>query len=83
MEAVSLTHSTAPSPVFEGGVEKRRSGSTLSKPQLSGWGAEGLNQSLFSLFSPYFFLNRSILPAVSKNFCFPVKNGWQLEQIST
>jgi hypothetical protein len=29
-----------------------------------------LNQS-FPVFSPYFFLNRSILPAVSKNFCFP------------
>jgi len=38
----TLTRSTAPSPAFEGGVEKRRSGSTLSKPQPSGWGAEGL-----------------------------------------
>jgi len=40
----NLTRSTAPSPAFEGGVEKRRSGSTLSKPQPSGWGVvEGLN----------------------------------------
>jgi len=38
----NLTHSTAPSPVFEDGVEKRRSGSTLSKPKPSGWGVEGL-----------------------------------------
>jgi hypothetical protein len=37
-----LTRSTAPSPAFEGGVEKHRSGSTLSKSQPSGWRAEGL-----------------------------------------
>ena len=29
-----LTHSTAPSPIFETWVEKRHSGSTLSKPQM-------------------------------------------------
>ena len=34
-------------------------------------------------FMLYFFLNLSILPAVSTNFCLPVKNGWQDEQIST
>jgi hypothetical protein len=28
-----LIHSVAPSPAFEGGVKKCRSGSTLSKPQ--------------------------------------------------
>lgn len=33
--------------------------------------------------SPYFLINFSTLPAVSTNFCFPVKNGWQFEQIST
>ena len=37
-----LTHSTAPSPTFKGGVKKRRSGSTLSKPRPSGRGVEGL-----------------------------------------
>ncbi|PIV23812.1 MAG: hypothetical protein COZ69_03685 [Deltaproteobacteria bacterium CG_4_8_14_3_um_filter_45_9] len=37
-----LTHSAAPSPAFEGGVKKRRSGSTLSKPQHLCWGVEGL-----------------------------------------
>ena len=31
----------------------------------------------------YFFSNRSTRPAVSTNFCRPVKNGWQEEQIST
>ena len=31
----------------------------------------------------YFFLKRSIRPAVSTSFCLPVKNGWQAEQIST
>ena len=31
----------------------------------------------------YFFLNLSILPAVSTSFCLPVKKGWQDEQIST
>jgi hypothetical protein len=34
-------------------------------------------------FSLYFFLNRSTRPAVSINRCFPVKKGWQAEQIST
>ena len=37
-----LTHSAAPSPAFKGGVKKRRSGSTLSKPRASGRGVEGL-----------------------------------------
>src|SRR3954454_16359022 len=32
---------------------------------------------------PNFLLNRSTRPAVSTNFCLPVKNGWQAEQIST
>ena len=31
----------------------------------------------------YFLSNLSTRPAVSISFCFPVKNGWQLEQIST
>jgi hypothetical protein len=35
------------------------------------------------LASPYFFLNFSTRPALSMNFCLPVKKGWQLEQIST
>src|ERR1035438_5820683 len=30
-----------------------------------------------------FFTNRSTRPSVSISFCRPVKNGWQLEQIST
>ena len=38
----SLTHSAAPSHAFESGVKKRRSGSTLSKPQHLCWGVEGL-----------------------------------------
>jgi 4-diphosphocytidyl-2-C-methyl-D-erythritol kinase len=42
-----LTHSTTPSPVFEGGIEERRSGLTLSKPQASGWGGEGLTKRRF------------------------------------
>jgi len=32
---------------------------------------------------PNFLLNRSNRPAVSTNFCLPVKNGWQALQIST
>src|SRR3954463_11500472 len=32
---------------------------------------------------PNFLLNRSTRPAVSTNFCLPVKNGWQAAQIST
>ena len=30
----------------------------------------------------YFFLNRSMRPWVSISFCLPVKNGWQLLQMS-
>src|ERR1051325_5611953 len=30
----------------------------------------------------YFRRKRSTRPAVSTSFCLPVKNGWQLEQIS-
>jgi hypothetical protein len=37
-----LTHSEAPSPAFQGGIKKRRSGSTPSKPWPSGWVFEGL-----------------------------------------
>ena len=32
---------------------------------------------------PNFLLNRSTRPAVSTNFCLPVKNGWQFAQMST
>jgi len=31
----------------------------------------------------YLRRKRSTRPAVSISFCLPVKNGWQLEQIST
>src|SRR5260370_1385575 len=31
----------------------------------------------------YLRRKRSTRPAVSTSFCLPVKNGWQLEQIST
>jgi hypothetical protein len=37
-----LTRSAAPSPISEGKLEKRRSGSTLSEPSPSGRGVEGL-----------------------------------------
>jgi hypothetical protein len=40
----ALTPSAAPSPVFKDGVRERGSGSTLSKPWLSGRGVEGLTQ---------------------------------------
>jgi hypothetical protein len=39
-----LAHSAAPSPAFKGGVKKRRSESTLSKPQHLCWGVEGLTK---------------------------------------
>src|SRR5919108_1489660 len=32
--------------------------------------------------APNFLVNRSTRPSVSISFCRPVKNGWQLEQIS-
>jgi hypothetical protein len=31
---------------------------------------------------PYFWRKRSMRPAVSMSFCLPVKNGWQLLQMS-
>src|SRR5579863_4100144 len=31
----------------------------------------------------YLRVKRSTRPAVSSNFCLPVKKGWQFEQIST
>jgi 4-diphosphocytidyl-2-C-methyl-D-erythritol kinase len=34
-------------PAFEGGVAKRRSGSTLRKPQPSSWGVEGLTKTKY------------------------------------
>jgi len=37
----------------------------------------------FAAASAYFLVKRSTRPAVSTSFCLPVKNGWQLEQIST
>src|ERR1700739_3886844 len=39
----------------------------------------------FAAGSPLAYLRRkrSTRPAVSTSFCLPVKNGWQLEQIST
>ena len=36
-----------------------------------------------SLSKPYRLWKRSIRPAVSISFCFPVKNGWQAEHISS
>src|SRR5687768_17818491 len=34
-------------------------------------------------YTTLFRSNRSTRPAVSTNFCLPVKNGWQLLQMST
>src|SRR5207249_2653445 len=39
--------------------------------------------ALASVDLAYFRRKRSTRPAVSTSFCLPVKNGWQLEQIST
>jgi len=36
-----------------------------------------------SFFLPHFRVNFSIWPAESIRRCLPVKNGWQLEQISS
>src|ERR1700732_5621542 len=42
-----------------------------------------LNLRLYFLTAfSYFRRKRSTRPAVSTSFCLPVKNGWQLEQIS-
>ena len=42
------------------------------------------NYVLFNYLSiPKRFLNLSTRPPVSTSFCFPVKNGWHFEQIST
>jgi hypothetical protein len=46
------------------------------------WNSQRISENLNQLFLPYFRWNRSTRPAVSINFCFPVKKGWHLEQIS-
>jgi hypothetical protein len=43
---------------------------------------EALAQAQTAAFRLNFWLNRSTRPAVSRSFCLPVKNGWQLEQTS-
>lgn len=44
---------------------------------------DGPKEANASYFILYFFLNLSTRPVVSTSLDFPVKNGWQLEQIST
>ena len=62
-------------------------GPEKAHPSLSGKSAIRQEASAGSYFlgalSAYFFWKRSTRPAVSINFCLPVKKGWQLEQIST
>jgi hypothetical protein len=51
-----------------------------------GWrAATGAGAGFFSIGFTflYFAVKRSTRPAESMIFCFPVKKGWQLEQIST
>src|SRR5581483_9141666 len=42
-----------------------------------------VSPALAGSFLAYLRRKRSMRPAVSSSFCLPVKNGWQLEQIST
>ena len=42
---------------------------------------EVLEKSSYFVFLAYRFWNRSTRPAVSTNFCVPVKNGWHFEQM--
>src|SRR5207248_9868632 len=77
---------------------RRRSTTTASASQLSstsnrqrkslhmGGSSNFENSAYFFAVSPalaYLRRNRSTRPAVSINFCLPVKKGWQAEQIST
>jgi hypothetical protein len=43
---------------------------------------ESIAEAQAPLFVAYFCRKRSTRPAVSISFCLPVKNGWQLEQMS-
>jgi len=65
-----LTHSTAPSSIFETWVEKRRSGSTLSKPQMLVLGAvEGLTSVAHSqspLKIPIYIKSKEVWVEVAK-----------------
>jgi hypothetical protein len=45
-------------------------------------GAEAQASAFVLPVDPYFWRKRSTRPAVSIIFCLPVKNGWQLEQMS-
>ena len=51
------------------------------------WPRPSLAESAFfvpdGLVSPYLRVKRSMRPAVSISRCLPVKNGWQVEQISS
>ena len=42
---------------------------------------EVLGKIRYFVFLAYRFWNRSTRPAVSTNFCVPVKNGWHFEQM--
>jgi hypothetical protein len=55
----------------------------VSKPKLESIARYFFAAPAFAAASAYFFVKRSTRPAVSINFCLPVKNGWQFEQIST
>src|ERR1043165_8028148 len=70
---------------FDGGSSGRRW--SVSEANLSAYfgpAAAGVAAVFWKLYvPPNFLLNRSTRPAVSTNFCLPVKNGWQLLQMST
>jgi tRNA-2-methylthio-N6-dimethylallyladenosine synthase len=63
-----LTHSTAPNSTFEDGVKNRGSGSTLSKPQPLGWGAEGLNKLCEHIHLPFQSGSNKILKAMHRGY---------------
>src|SRR6476469_2728122 len=63
----------------DGGLYRKRKLSAYFAPAAAGVGAV-----FWKLYvPPNFLLNRSTRPAVSTNFCLPVKNGWHAEQMST
>jgi hypothetical protein len=65
------------------GIDHEQPGEDWPARQRTGYALEAAGSAVVWVVRLYFFWKRSTRPALSTNFCFPVKNGWQLEQIST
>ena len=77
----SLYHSRSPRFNPESGISERKYNAEGRAPRDAAFCCSQLYDANYLM--PYFLLNLSTRPLVSTSFCFPVKKGWHLEQIST